>query len=189
MLNRFCFFEEDVSCGGGDLTIIHWHIHWSVLPIPSCLHRWRLFLIPPTCSSTCQPPHLFILIPTLEECRVVPSSPFWWACLGGSPWSQRGRNPPSTDAWPLWTWWPWVWAAPWAPGSTFSLEKWPETQLDRASSSPSSLLPWHPYLQDCAMQNLGLGSPKQDQRTFTATWQLGSCWLSSLGGICYSPMS
>lgn len=122
--------------------------------------------------------------PAPEACLPTRWSPFCGASLGGSRWTPKARSPRSTDAWARWTWWPSVWAARWEPGSTSCLGRWPGNQRGPALSSPSSSPPWPPYSQGCAMQSLGLGFLKQAQRTCTATWPWGSCWPSSLGGIC-----
>lgn len=163
-------------------TVVQWgwpdnysQVHWSAF-LPHSSYAASLV------SSTC---FLFFIniklhshlshLPTSfhpapEAWRTVVWSPFWGAFLGGSPWIPRGSSPLFSDAWPLWTWWPSVWAALWGQGSTSCLERWPETVQDPASSSPSSSLPWRPYSLDCAMQSLGPGFPRQAQHTFTAMW-------------------
>ena len=150
-------------------------------------------LVPPYLVLHSVIPHIFLSRykppSTIGAWRAAGWSPFCWACPGGSPWSPRGSSPHLTDAWPPWTWWPSVWAAPWGPGSTSCLERWPETPRGPASSSRSSSPLWPLYLPDCAMQSLAPGFPKQAQRTSIAMWQWENCWLSSPGGICYSPTS
>ncbi len=184
-----------------ELCVLQWgwpdnysQVHWSTLssPLLSCRLSLSstnsLFFINITLHSHLQTS--FHADPNLSESwRAAQWNPFCWVCLGGSPWSPRESSPRLTDAWPLWTWWPSVWAALLGLGSTFCLERWPETLQDQASSSLSSSPPWHPYLPGCAMQSSGPGFPKQAQHTFTAMWLLESCWLSLPGGICYSPMS
>lgn len=160
--------------------------HFFFTP-PVSLHLPRFLYLCPPHSHLSHPRGPFL--PTPEACLLIRWSPSYGASPGGSRWIPKARSPRLTDAWALWTWWPSVWAAPWEQGSTSCLERWPGTPRGPALSSPSSSLPWPPYLQACAMQSLGLGFLKQALRTFTVTWPWESCWPSSLDGICCFLMS